>query len=85
MRMAQKANENGESDGERLENAETLDDYRDFYSQLMEQMGEQMAEGEGTGNRGFGEGGEVPEDDSTRRRVSRARSPSRHSRPARSC
>ena len=39
-RMAQKANENGEAQGERLENAETLDDYREFYKQLMEQMGE---------------------------------------------
>ena len=65
-RMAQKANENGEGDGEQLENAETLDDYREFYRQLMEQMGEQMGEGEGTGNRGFGEGGEVPEDDSVK-------------------
>jgi len=65
-RMAQKANDNGEAEGERLENAETLDDYREFYKQLMEQMGEEFAEGEGTGNRGFGKGGEVPEDDSAK-------------------
>ena len=65
-RMAQKANENGEAQGERLENAETLDDYREFYKQLMEQMGEQIADGEGTGNRGFGKGGEVPEDNTAK-------------------
>jgi len=65
-RMAQKANENGEADGDQLENAQTLDDYRDFYQQLMAQRGNQMGEGEGTGNRGFGEGGEVPEDNSTK-------------------
>ena len=29
-------------------------------------MGEQLAEGEGTGNRGFGKGGEVPEDNSAK-------------------
>ncbi len=65
-RMAQKVNEQGEADGEQLESAESLDDYREFYQQLMEQMGEQLAEGEGTGNRGFGKGGEVPEDNSAK-------------------
>ena len=40
-RMAQKANENGEADGDQLENAQTLDDYRDFYQQLMAQRGNQ--------------------------------------------
>jgi hypothetical protein len=65
-RMAQKANENGQADSEMLESAETLDDYREFYQQLMEQLGEQRSEGDGTGNRGFGKGGEVPEDDSVK-------------------
>ncbi len=65
-RMAQKANENGQVDSEMLENAETLDDYREFYQQLMEQLGEQIADGDGTGNRGFGKGGEVLEDDSVK-------------------
>ena len=49
-----------------LESAETLDDYREFYQQLTEQLGQQMSEGDGTGNRGFGKGGEVPEDDSVK-------------------
>ncbi len=65
-RMAQKANENGQADSEMLESAETLDDYREFYQQLTEQLGQQMSEGDGTGNRGFGKGGEVPEDDSVK-------------------
>ena len=64
-RMAQKANEDGET-VEGIEGAESLDDYREFYQQMMQQMGDQITEGEGTGNRGFGKGGEVPEDNSAK-------------------
>ena len=63
-RMAQKANEGGELDGEMVKNAQSLDDYRELYEQLMSQQGEEVAEGEGTGNKGRGKGGEPPEDDS---------------------
>lgn len=66
MRMARKANQKGQLDGELVKNAKTLDDYRELYSQLMEELGETVSEGEGTGNRGIGKGGEVPEDNSTR-------------------
>lgn len=66
MKMARKANDKGQLDGKLVENAKSLDDYRELYSQLMEQLGETVSEGEGTGNRGIGKGGEVPEDDSTR-------------------
>jgi len=64
-RMAQKANQDGET-VEGIEGAESLDDYREFYQQMMQQMGDQITEGEGTGNRGFGKGGEVPEDNSAK-------------------
>ena len=66
MKMARKANDKGQLDGKLVENAKSLDDYRELYSQLMQQLGETVSEGEGTGNRGIGKGGEVPEDDSTR-------------------
>jgi len=62
--MAKKINDQSKLDGELVENAATLDDYRELYAQMMAEMGDARSESDGTGNKGFGKGGEVPEDDS---------------------
>ena len=60
IQQARQLNGKGELDGEEMEGLDSLEDYQEYYEQLMAEMG---AEGEGTGNEGFGRGGEVPEND----------------------
>ena len=65
MRLISMAKQlNGEEmlDGEAGEDCQSLADYAELYEQMM--AGMQEGDGEGTGGEGFGEGGEVPEDDS---------------------
>lgn len=66
--MAKQMNAEGKLDGEMFPGEMTLEDYAEMYAQMMgEGMGqgdgEGEGDGEGTGGQGFGEGGEVPEDD----------------------
>ncbi len=58
LQMAKKANEKSGLDGEACENCMTLEDYEEFYAQMMGEM-----QGEGTGGEGQGGGGKVDEDD----------------------
>lgn len=68
--MAKQMNAEGKLDGEMFPGEMTLEDYAELYAQMMgEGMGEGSegegeGDGEGTGGQGFGEGGEVDEDDS---------------------
>ena len=61
LQQAEKLNQNGQLDGEECEGCNSLAEYAEMYKQMMAEMGEA---GEGMGNRGFGKGGEAPEDDS---------------------
>ena len=61
--MAKELNSEEMLDGEACEDCQSLGDYAELYEQMMAAMGGQ-GDGEGTGGEGFGEGGEVPEDDS---------------------
>lgn len=63
MQMAKQLNEKEKLDGEACQNCQTLEDYADLYAQM---MGQSPGEGEGMGDRGFGKGGEAPEDDSAK-------------------
>jgi hypothetical protein len=69
--MAKQMNSEGKLDGEMFPGEMTLEDYAELYAQMMgegmgegEGEGEGEGDGEGTGGQGFGEGGEVDEDDS---------------------
>ncbi len=65
--MAKQMNADGKLDGEMFPGEMTLEDYAELYAQMMGDgmgQGEGEGEGEGTGGQGFGEGGEVEEDDS---------------------
>lgn len=65
IQMAKKLNEKEKLDGEGSEGAETMEDYAELYAQLMAQLGmDGEGDGEGMGDRGMGEGGKAPEDDS---------------------
>ena len=61
LQQAEKLNQNEQLDGEQCEGCNTLAEYAEMYKQMMAEMGEP---GEGMGNRGFGKGGEAPEDNS---------------------
>jgi len=61
--MAKKLNSEEQLDGEAGESAQSLEDYAELYQELMAGMGEI---GEGGGDEGFGEGGEMPEDDTVK-------------------
>jgi hypothetical protein len=66
IQQAQKLNQEGQLDGEKLEGCETLGDYAEMYAQMMGQEGngdgdKELNEG---GGGGTGSGGETPEDDS---------------------
>ncbi|MEZ6040933.1 MAG: hypothetical protein R3C20_10530 [Planctomycetaceae bacterium] len=61
LQQAEKLNQNGQLDGEECEGCNSLSEYAEMYKKMMAEMGEP---GEGMGNRGFGKGGEAPEDDS---------------------
>jgi hypothetical protein len=64
LQMAKKAAEKSDLDGQECENCMTLEDYQEYYKELVAQFGEDT--GEGMGDRGMGEGGVAPEDDSVK-------------------
>lgn len=61
MRQAEMLNQEGQMDGEQCEGCKSLADYAAMYAKM---MGNSPGEGEGLGGKGFGKGGEAPEDDS---------------------
>ncbi|MBS0264872.1 MAG: hypothetical protein JSS02_23250 [Planctomycetes bacterium] len=66
--MAKQLNDAEKLDGE-AEGATTMEEYAEFYEQLLADLGmsgsqDGEGDGEGTGGEGMGEGGKVPEDDS---------------------
>lgn len=62
--MAKKANENGELDGQECEDCVSLEDYQEFYKEMMAELG--LTEGDGMGDRGMGKGDIAPEDDAAK-------------------
>ncbi len=67
IQQAKKLNEGEKLDGAKAGECKTLDDYEKLYAQLLAEGGaesEEEKEGKGMGERGFGKGGEAPEDDS---------------------
>ena len=67
IQQAQKLNQDGQLDGDKLEDCESLSDYAEMYAQMMSQGGngegrKELNEGDGGGT---GRGGETPEDDSS--------------------
>ena len=64
--MAKQLNDQEKLDGEQAEGAQTIEEYAEFYTQLLAQLGMTEGEGDGedTGGEGMGEGGVAPEDDS---------------------
>lgn len=70
VQMAKQLNDQEKLDGEQTEGAQTVEEYAEFYAQLMAQLGgageaeEGEGDGDDTGGEGMGNGGAVPEDDS---------------------
>ncbi|MBA3313729.1 MAG: hypothetical protein H0T47_10635 [Planctomycetaceae bacterium] len=64
LQMAKKAAEKSELDGQECEDCVSLEDYQEYYKELVAQFGE--GNGEGMGDRGIGEGGVAPEDDAAK-------------------
>jgi hypothetical protein len=66
VQMAKQLNDQEKLDGEQAEGAQTIEEYAEFYTQLLAQLGMTEGEGDGedTGGEGMGEGGVAPEDDS---------------------
>lgn len=67
IQQAKKVNEGEKLDGEKTGDCKTLADYESLYAKILAESGEggeEEKEGEGMGQRGFGKGGEAPEDDS---------------------
>lgn len=69
IQQAKKVNDAEKLDGEKSGEFKTLADYEALYAKLIAESGEgdgegEEKEGEGMGQRGFGKGGEAPEDDS---------------------
>lgn len=67
IQQAKKVNEEEKLDGEKSGDCKTLADYESLYAKILAESGEggeEEKEGEGMGQRGFGKGGEAPEDDS---------------------
>ena len=67
IQQAKKLNDQEKLDGARAGECKTLADYEALYAQLLAEGGaesEEEKEGKGMGERGFGKGGEAPEDDS---------------------
>ena len=66
--MAKQLNDAEKLDGEQSEGTQTIEEYAEFYSQLLADLGmtegEGDGDGEGLGGEGMGEGGKAPEDDS---------------------
>jgi hypothetical protein len=67
VQMAKQLNDQEKLDGEQADGAQTIEEYAEFYAQLLAQLGMNEAgeeEGDDTGGEGMGGGGVVPEDDS---------------------
>jgi hypothetical protein len=68
VQMAKQLNDSEKLDGEQTEGTQTIEEYGEFYAQLLADLGMSEAEGEGDGeglgDEGMGEGGKAPEDDS---------------------
>ncbi|MBM3203374.1 hypothetical protein FJZ55_05660 [Candidatus Woesearchaeota archaeon] len=68
IQQAKKLNDEEKLDGAQAGECKTLADYEELYAKLLAEGGEgeseEEKEGEGMGQRGFGKGGEAPEDDS---------------------
>jgi hypothetical protein len=71
--MAKQLNDAEKLDGEQAEGTQTIEEYAEFYAQLLADLGmgadgqgdgEGEGDGEGLGGEGMGEGGKAPEDDS---------------------
>lgn len=66
IQQAKKVNEEEKLDGEAAGECKTLADYEALYAKILAEMGDEEAEekeGNGMGQRGFGKGGEAPEND----------------------
>ncbi len=61
LREAERLNQQGQLDGEQCEGCQSLEDYAQMYKQMMRGN---PGDGEGMGEKGFGKGGEAPEDNS---------------------
>ena len=69
VQMAKQLNDQEKLDGEQSEGAQSIEEYAEFYAQLIAQLGggesgEEDEDGEGLGGEGMGNGGKAPEDDS---------------------
>lgn len=64
LQMAKQANQQGELDGQECEDCVSLEDYQEYYKELIAQLGE--GDGQGLGGRGMGEGDVAPEDESVK-------------------
>lgn len=74
IQQAKQLNDKEKLDGEETEGAESMEEYAEFYAELMAQLGmvegegegdeEGEGDGEGMGGRGMGRGAKAPEDDS---------------------
>jgi hypothetical protein len=71
IQMAKQLNDKEQLDGDQTEGAQSLEEYAEFYAQLMAQLGlmeeeegEFDEEGNLLGGRGMGRGGKAPEDES---------------------
>src|SRR5205823_5447992 len=68
VQMAKQLNDSEKLDGEQTEGTQTIEEYGEFYTQLLADLGmtegEGDGDGEGLGDEGMGEGGKAPEDDS---------------------
>ena len=63
--MAKQVNDAEKLDGENSGDAQTMEEYAEFYAQLIAQMGGgEEGDGDDTGGEGMGDGGVAPEDDS---------------------
>jgi hypothetical protein len=68
VQMAKQLNDQEKLDGEQTEGAQTIEEYAEFYAQLIAQLGGEAGEGEeedgdGLGGEGMGRGGKAPEDE----------------------
>jgi hypothetical protein len=65
VQMAKQLNDAEKLDGENSGDAQTMEEYAEFYAQLIAQMGGgEEGDGDDTGGEGMGDGGVAPEDDS---------------------
>ncbi|MBI3863425.1 MAG: hypothetical protein HY290_16160 [Planctomycetia bacterium] len=66
VQMAKQVNDSEKLDGEQSEGTQTMEEYAEFYAQLLAELGLSEGDGEGMGDQGMGEGGIAPEDDSVK-------------------